>query len=489
MKNALLFSLLLTAPLAAEVPPRPFEPIVAGPVRERAEPARDGAPTNDPFLLKQWWLFNEGQADESGQVGLAGADLGIFEALTQAPQVKPVILAIVDSGLDLTHEDIDPACLWTNPGEAGDKANNGIDDDGNGYVDDVHGWNFCKKNGDVQEDQYHGTHVGGLVAAVTGNGRGIAGAYPPVKIMIVKVFGLGGYLSSEDFARAVQYAVDNGAQVLSNSYGTPSYVAKFKEAIEYTERKGALFVCAAGNSRKNLDDPEDQDYPSCYGVANQLVVGASDNRDVSALFSNRGSVVDVAAPGQSMFSLMPGNKYRAFSGTSQACPLVAGAAALLWSGHPEWTYRDVKARLLASADQRTGLSRWVRTGARLNVLKAMRGQEGDRLPTYDFSTWVSKPWPLESQHPYHNNVDQQHVIAVPEAKALRIHFAKFDTDHTYDKLEIADGAGAHLETLEGLLGETWSVVVPGDTAKLHWTTSENVYGWGWIIDRVEYLPR
>lgn len=496
---ALLLSTALGAHAAGRAPevrPRIHEPIPAGPLRDApvGSPVT-GAPVDDPFLIKQWWLINEGQADDAGQVGVAGADPGVFEALGTMASQKPVVLAILDSGLDLTHEDIDPACLWTNPGESGtdasgrDRASNGVDDDANGYVDDVHGWNFVRNTNDIQEDQWHGTHCGGLVSAATGNARGIAGAYPPVKIMLVKVFGLGGLLSSEEIARGVRYAVDNGARVLSNSYGTPSYVEIFGDVIRYTESKGALFVCAAGNSRKNLDDPEDYDYPSCYGVANQLVVGASDNRDASSYFSNYGSVVDLTAPGQAMFSLMPKSKYRTFSGTSQACPMAAGAAALLWSQHPEWTYREVKARLLDSADQRKGIARWVKSGARLNIAKAVRGVTGDRLTSYDFASWTKKPVAIETRHPYQNEFAADFAIEVPEARAFRIHFTRFDTDKGYDRLAITDTEGRHVETLDGPRGEIFSQVIDGSSAKLAFTTSENIDGWGFKIDRIEYLPR
>jgi thermitase len=491
-----ILALCLALSAAPEAPPRLHEPIPAGPslsgdeVRGRFRPDA----LTDPFLGKQWWLINEGQPDEQGQPGVAGAEPAILAALTHVQTQKPVVLAILDSGLDLTHEDIDPACLWVNEGESGtdaagrDRRTNGVDDDGNGYIDDVHGWNFVDESPTVQEDQYHGTHCGGLVTAVANNARGIAGAYPPVKIMLVKIFGLGHLLSSEEIARGVRYAVDNGAKVLSNSYGTPSYVPAFKQVVEYTRDRGALFVCAAGNSRKNLDVADEYDYPSCYGIDNQLVVGASDNRDASSQFSNFGTVVDLAAPGQAMFSLMPKSRYRAFSGTSQACPLVAGAAALLWSQHPQWTYSEVKQRLLDSADQRPALRRWVRTAARLNLDKAVRGVSGDRLPTHDFAAWHSAPHVLESRHPYQHDQATDHVVEVPGARFLRLHFRRFDTEANYDRLSIHDAEGRHVETLDGAQGETWSEVVPGSRAHLRFVTSSVIDGWGWAIDRVEYLP-
>lgn len=454
---------------------------------------------NDPFLPKQYWLYNDGQPDESGQIGSPGCGIGDWEEAVRLwkPQ-REVVLAIVDSGLDLTHEDIDPSILWTNPGESGadaqgrDKATNGVDDDGNGYTDDIHGWNFLKNSPNIQDDHYHGTHVGGLLCAPVGNGRGIAGAFPGLRIMLVKVFGLGNNLSSEKFAEAIRYAVNNGARVLSNSYGTPSFTSSMEEAVRYCHDKGALFVCASGNSRKNMDLEEDKDYPSCYGFENQFVVGATDNRDFST-FSNYGSMVDLAAPGESIFSLFPKNLYRALSGTSQACPLVAGAACFVWSMHPDWSFREVKTRLLESADQIEGLRYYTRDGLRFNLYKAVAGLPGTRLPIEDYSTWHEEALVVETPHPYPNAASLTYDIRVPGAKKVRVHFERLGINHFGDFLTINDPSGTIRQLMNHEMMDLWSDPVLVDqiatvSLRLFLQTNETSTGYGFRIDRIQWLP-
>ncbi|HOT30433.1 MAG TPA: S8 family peptidase, partial [Candidatus Ozemobacteraceae bacterium] len=476
------------------VPPLPFEPVDWGEsVTSRDAAVRSARPDrpDDPFLPKQYWLENVGQADDKGRTGFPGCDLRAFEAWKQYKPKQEIVLAIIDSGLDLTHEDIDPSCLWTNPGESGtdaegrDKASNGVDDDGNGYIDDVHGWNFMRNSPDVQEDQYHGTHVGGLLVARSDNGTGIAGAYPGLKVMLVKVFGLGNYLSSEKFAEAIRYAANNGAKVLSNSYGTPSYTQAMHDAVRHCLSKGALFVCASGNSRKNMDLEDDRDYPSCFGVENQLVVGATNNRDFST-FSNYGSMVEIAAPGEAIFSLMPKSTYRSFSGTSQACPLVAGAACWVWAMNPQFSWRDVKARLLDSADQIAGLGLWVRGGLRLNLANALAGKPGKRLSVEDFSRWHEETRLIETTHPYKNNVSLTWDIGIPGAKKMRLHVARLGIEHYSDTLMIEDGAGRELQFFNDYRTDFWTDVIPTGTARLVFTSNDTSTDYGFTIDRVQW---
>ena len=477
---------------------RPFEPVEVGP-EYTADALRllgfggwkaPGLP-DDPFLPKQWHWMNDGQPDDQGQTGSAGADIGLFPAWDAFHPQAGTVLAIVDSGLDLQHEDVDPSLLWTNPGESGvdaqgrDKGSNGVDDDGNGYVDDLHGWNFVRNTPGIQEDQYHGTHVGGLLFARTGNGAGTVGMARGIRIMLVKVFGLGATLDSTQFARAIRYAVDNGARVLSNSYGTPSYTSAMHEAVKYAAAHGALFVCASGNSRKNMDDPEERDYPSCYGVENQLVVGAVSNRDRST-FSNFGSMVEIAGPGESIFSLFPKNTYRSLSGTSQACPIVACAAAMLWSQHPGWSFLEVKRELLRTADQVEGLGRYIRDGLRLNLLNALAGKPGRRLPVENFADWREEERVVESSHPYYSDRIATFAIEIPGARKMRLHFSRIAVDHYGDEIRIDDAEGRMVEQINGLFGEHWSAVIPGNRAAISLIANQSLSDYGFRIDRVQW---
>lgn len=497
MRYFLLICLFLinTAAGAEEIPCQPFEPFDAGREysSEEVNQLRRQAYPNDPFFDKQWHLENTGQADDKEQTGVAGCDIGIREAWQCWQPKEEIIMAILDSGLDLQHEDIDPSVLWVNPGESGvdadgnDKANNGIDDDGNGYIDDVHGYNFVRKCGEIQDDQYHGTHCGSIICATTNNGTGLAGMNPKLKIMVVKIFGLGGTLYGKEIAEAIRYAVDNGARVLSNSYGSPSFKPEMLEAIKYANERGVLFVCASGNSRKNLNDPEEYDYPSCYGVENQLVVGATDNRD-SSTFANYGTNVEIAAPGLNIFSLMPKNKYRSFSGTSQACPQVAAAATMVWCQHPEWNWRQVKQALLNGADQIYGLGRYVKDGLRLNLTNALKGQTGKRQPSYDFSTWKTDETEIESSHPYWNEKEELYFVEVPGAKFFRVFFEKIEMDHHGDLLQIfKPGNQTPLEMINGRFNNSWSEVIPGNQAEILLTSDKYVNGYGFKITKIQWL--
>ena len=490
----LLFILINQAGWSEEIPCQPFEPFDAG--REYsmadAEKLRNERFPNDPFFDKQWHLENLGQPDDKEQKGKVGCDIGMRIAWQNWQPKQDIVLAILDSGLDLEHEDIDPAILWTNPGETGtdengnDKAKNGIDDDGNGYVDDVHGYNFVRKCPDIQDDQYHGTHCGSIIAATSDNGTGLAGMSPNIKIMVVKIFGLGGTLYGKEIAEAIRYAVDNGARVLSNSYGSPSFKPEMLEAIKYARDRGALFVCASGNSRKNLDYEEEYDYPSCYRVENQLVVGATDNCDLST-FANYGSNVEIAAPGLNIFSLMPKNKYRSFSGTSQACPQVAAAATMVWSQHPDWNWKQVKRALLDSADQIYGLGRYVKDGLRLNLANAVCGRPGRRLQKHDFSQWKTDETEIESEHPYWSEKEELYSIEVPNAKRFRVFFEKIEMDHHGDLLRILKPRSEEaLETINGRFTNTWSEVIEGNQAEILLTSDKYVNGYGFKITKIQW---
>lgn len=514
MKRGLLVALLSSTCLfATEAVPRdavfPLEPVEMGPVLDSRDfpsvdlnsiPQRilqEGTRTvferpNDPMFSAQWYYYNEGQEDDQGQAGISGADIKLFPALKVANPKKPVLMAIVDSGLDLNHEDVDPEVLWVNPGESGlddngeDKSSNGIDDDGNGYVDDVHGWNFVKDDNNVQDRHYHGTHVNGLLSAVANNGVGITGGFPELKVMIIKIFGLGATASRDKIALGIRYACDQGVKVLSNSWGSSYYNENIKSAIAYCQSKGALFVNAAGNRRNNMD--VEPDYPSAYDLENQIIVGASDHLDLSADFSNYGSMIDIAAPGHRILSLLPKNKYRTFSGTSQACPMVAAAISLLWAQEPQLSWREVKERLIRTADKRLGLKRFVPTAARLNVYNLLLNKEGEELPQTPTEGWISKDIQVESKHPYEYNSDEKKVVHIENAQWIRLVFERLEMGNHSDSLSLLDSQGRIVERLNAEHKDLVSLPIQGDTVVLHLKSNHIVNHWGYKVSRVEYIP-
>lgn len=259
------------------------------------------------------------------------------------------IIAVLDTGVHLEHSDLCNT-LWTNPGEI---PGNGIDDDGNGKIDDVHGWHFYQncnigvclpyENRIIQDDNGHGTHVTGVAAAETNNAIGIAGVSWGARIMTVKVLDQHGDGYYYDIAAGIVYAVDNGAQVINLSLGgdEPSFV--LQEAVRYAYQRGALLVAAAGNDGGRVL------YPAAYPEV--MAVTATNPYDQRSSFSNYGPEVDIAAPGEAILStwLPPYNYYYKW-GTSMATPHVSGAAALLWSWRPDFTNVQIKQRLETQAD-------------------------------------------------------------------------------------------------------------------------------------------
>lgn len=446
----------------------------------------------DPFVSQQWYFYNWGQNDYKGNPGIKEADIKLFPALQIFTPRQPVVIAIIDSGLDCNHEDIDPNILWVNPGETGtdqlgrDRSNNGIDDDQNGYVDDLHGWNMFKDIHEIQDSHYHGTHISGLLAAVTDNNIGISGGFNSVKLMLLKIFDLEGTASRHQIAKAIIYACDNGARIINASWGSSYHSGQIENAIEYCNEKGILFVNAAGNSRKNLDI--EPDYPSAYGIQNQIVVAATDNQDLPTNFSNYGETVDVAAPGNYILSLFPDNKYRSFSGTSQSAPMVAGALALLWSQEPWLSHLEVKQRLIRSADQRLVLRRWLGSAARLNVYNLLANLDGQRIPTSDSEPidWHEQEYLLESRHPYSYNTDEIYQIRVPQASAIKVYFDRFDFSNHGDTLSIITDDGKVIEHLNSTLPAFWSEAIPGDIVLLRLKTNDKVNSWGFRITKIKF---
>jgi subtilisin family serine protease len=251
-----------------------------------------------------------------------------------------VTVAVVDTGVELFHPDLVDS-LWTNWGET---AGNGLDDDGNGYVDDVYGWDFADGDNGPWDPHGHGTHVAGIVGATTDNAVGIAGIGWGVTVMPVRILDASGNGDDWDFFQGVCYAVDNGAQVVNLSLGGAGGSKSLEDAVQYAQSKGALVVAAAGNWGVSMPF-----YPAYYdGV---IGVSATNQNDQKASFSNYGSYVDVAAPGVGILSTKPyPTDYGLMDGTSMATPMVSGLAALIWTEYPSATADQVWAAIRDGAD-------------------------------------------------------------------------------------------------------------------------------------------
>ncbi len=279
-----------------------------------------------------------------------------------------IIVGVIDTGIDYDHEDL-KSNIWMNPGESGDKANNGQDDDGNGYTDDVRGWNFAGNNNNPFDDNDHGTHVAGIIGAAGNNGKGVVGVNWKVKLMALKFLGSDGSGSTADAAAAIIYAVDHGAKVLNNSWGGGDASQTLQDAIAYADSHGVLFVAAAGNDSN--DNDSSPTYPSNYTLPNVISVAASDLNDQLASYSNYGwRTVDLVAPGSSIYNARPLSRYQRLSGTSMATPHVAGAYALVWAKYPQLTSNEVRIRIAGSVDRKPAFLRRVTSSGRLNLVQA-----------------------------------------------------------------------------------------------------------------------
>ena len=323
---------------------------------------------NDPMFNLLWGLENTGQTG-----GTAGADIDATRAWDVFTGSDDVVVVVIDTGTDYTHPDI-AANAWANPGEI---PGNGIDDDGNGFIDDVRGWDFYNDDNNPMDDHGHGTHCAGTIGAVGNNGIGVVGVNWTVKIMAVKFLSSGGSGSTSDAIDAISYATMMGVDVMSNSWGGGGYSTALEDAIEAAYAAGIMFVAAAGNSSTNTDTYPH--YPSSYPTGNVISVAATDHNDELASFSNYGLVsVDLGAPGDDVYSTFPGNSYGTLSGTSMATPHVSGAVALVMGRFPAMNVDQVKALILNSVDPIPALTGRCVSEGRLNVFNCVA--EPDSIP-------------------------------------------------------------------------------------------------------------
>lgn len=311
------------------------------------------ATPNDTNYASQWALENSNDADiDASQAWNYGT-------------TSNVVVAVIDTGVDYTHVDL-ATNIWTNSREI---AGNGIDDDRNGYTDDTRGWNFVSNNNNPMDDNSHGTHVAGTIGAVGNNGIGISGIAWGVKIMALKFMDSTGSGNLSDAVAAIDYARVNGAKIINASWGGGGFSSALQSAITRFQNAGGIFVAAAGNESSN--NATTASYPANY--AGVISVGASTSSDTLASFSNYGTNVDIAAPGQNILSTIPGNRYASYSGTSMASPHVAGALALLWGQSPSLTATQLVSAVMSNTD--AVLTNRTQYG-RLNVGKAAAALAG-----------------------------------------------------------------------------------------------------------------
>ncbi|MEE8451940.1 MAG: S8 family serine peptidase, partial [Thermoguttaceae bacterium] len=408
---------------------------------------------SDPSFSDLWGLHNTGQTG-----GIADADIDAPAAWDIATGRSEVVVAVLDTGVDYTHEDL-AANMWVNPGET---AGDGIDNDGNGYIDDVYGIDTAYGDSDPMDGYFHGTHVAGTIGAVGNNGIGIAGVNWNVRIMALKFLSDRGSGTTSDAIEGLQYMTrmktDYGVNIVAvnASFGGEDFSPALRDAIEAANDAGIMLIASAGNDGNNID-PGDADavptYPAAFDLEGILSVAATDHDDRPTWFSNYGSTsVDLAAPGADVLSTMPGNNYATYSGTSMAAPHVTGAVALVVAYNPDATLAEVKSAILRSVDPVAALEAITVAGGRLNLAGALLnlGDPGDYYRvdvTAGDTLLIETGTPGDGPFPTQNRLDP--VVEFYDPGGLLV---------AADDNGGSDGRNARL-TYEAILGGSYTVRV------------------------------
>ena len=348
---------------------------------------------NDPRFPEMWGLNNTGQTG-----GVPDADIDAPEAWDLRTDASNVVIEVIDTGTDYTHPDLS-ANMWRNPGEI---PNNGIDDEGNGLIDDVYGVDARDNDTNPMDDNDHGTHTAGTIGAVGNNAIGVTGVAWNAQIMALRFLGgIFGSGTTEDAIRCLDYALMMKQDfaiplaATSNSWGGGGFSQALKDAIAAHGANNILFVASAGNDARNTDSTPS--YPASYDEPNIISVASTTHTEDLSSFSNFGTTtVDLGAPGSDILSTTRNNTYSVFSGTSMAAPHVGGVVALLAAANPTWAASDIKDRILSTVDPVASLAGITGSGGRLNAVNALTPCDG--LPP-EFHTSLQDNFEVEVNHP------------------------------------------------------------------------------------------
>lgn len=319
---------------------------------------------NDPLFAQQWGLVNTGQRS-----GRAAADISALAAWDKTQGSKKVVVAVLDSGVDYTHPDL-AGNMWHRPADLEMYVDPQL-----GLMDDSEGFSAVESERDPMDENGHGTHCAGIVGAEGDNNLGIVGVNWHVEIMPLKFMGRGGFGSTKDAIEAINYVIARkkdgvNVRVISASWGSQSRSKALEDVIRKAGEADILFVAASGNDGANAD--KRPHYPSGYKLPNVMSVAALDRRDELASFSNYGEKgVHVAAPGKEILSTWLNGEYEEHSGTSMATPFVAGVAGLVLSVEPNLSVKELRDRLMNTADKLDSLKGKVVSGGRVNAARAV----------------------------------------------------------------------------------------------------------------------
>ncbi len=446
--------------------------------------------TNDPLFGKLWGMTNIGSNEPdrsgtgySGVQGVAGADINAEKAWAITKGNKKVVIAIIDTGIDYNHSDLKDN-IWINTKEI---PGNNIDDDANGFIDDVNGWNAFGKNGNPMDGNSHGTHCAGTIGAKHGNGTGVAGVMDEVSLMAVKFLSDEGSGSLADAMVAIDYATKMDVDLMSNSWGGGGFSQALEDSIKVAKAKGILFVAAAGNDGTNNDSAPH--YPSNYQVDNVISVAAHGVSDTLASFSCFGRrTVHVAAPGVNILSTIPGNNYKVYSGTSMATPHVSGVLGLLVAQEGRLDVKAVRDRLMATTVPSGAYRKTTLSGGRVDAYNLLTDTRIPRSGPND-SDWRLEALSevFETSHPYTNNAKISKTYSFPGAKYLKLVVEKFETEANYDFVIFKDGKGAVVEKLSGNGVNYETDYVETDSITVEFTSDSSEVRFGTLIRNAKVI--
>lgn len=446
--------------------------------------------TDDPRFGDLWGLRNLGDNEPAGRrgnsspEGKVGVDINAMAAWEMTKGDHKVKIAVIDTGVDYNHEDLKNN-MWVNQAEL--NGEEGVDDDNNGYIDDIHGYDFANDDGDPMDGNGHGTHCSGTIAAEHNNGVGVAGVMAKAQIVAIKFLTDQGSGTTADAIKAIDYATKMNVDIMSNSWGGGGASELLLEAIQNASKKGIVFTAAAGNSAGNNDDSPH--YPSNYDVENVIAVAAHNYNDKLANFSCYGKqTVHVAAPGRNILSTTQDNSYSVFSGTSMATPHVSGVIGLYIAQNGRTDLKDLRDNLMKSSVYTRSYEKKTIGGGRVDAYNFLNHVEAARPMKPSPDAWVSSnDFSLETEHPYANSIDITKTIHVPNAKFIRVNIKKFVLENVYDYILIKNTDGETVEKITGDGEDYKTDYIFGDTLILEFHSDSSVNKWGFVIDGYDYI--
>lgn len=446
------------------------------------------ATSSDPMYGDLWGLKNTGDNEPAGSrgnssnTGKAGADVNAENAWKITQGSKNIKIAVIDTGVDYNHPDLKDN-MWTNEAELNGAP--GVDDDGNGYIDDIHGYDFANNDGDPMDGNGHGSHCAGTIAA-SHNNIGIAGVMKNASIIGVKFLTDQGSGTTADAIKAVDYATKLNVDIMSNSWGGGGASQALEDAIKRAAQAGIVFTAAAGNSA--TDNNSTPHYPSNYDVENVISVASHTYDDVLSDFSCYGSqTVHVAAPGQNVLSTTPGNAYSVYSGTSMATPHVTGVIGLYLAKYGRQDLSDFRELLMNTSVYRRSYDRKAISSGRVDAYNLLTHTITSRPAKPDPNSWISRAWNMESDHPYKNDERLSDSITIPGAKFIRVIIKKYEIESRYDLLHVSDAQGNKVQSISGTGQDYATEYVEGDTLNLDFESDASVTKWGFVIEEVQYI--